>query len=94
MSSSGSLPKMICSRTRSAARSLESRALFCQERRGVVRQRSVGPSLVIGGRVPERADGGDSLVSRTKVDSQFVDEFQRVQDADRHQGCVGVRVGG
>jgi hypothetical protein len=44
--------------------------------------------------VPERADGGDSLVSRTKVDSQFVDEFQRVQDADRHQGCVGVRVGG
>jgi hypothetical protein len=67
--------------------------LLGQERRGIVRQRSVGPALVTGGRVPERAEDGDSLVSRTKVGSQLVDELQRVQDPDRHQGCVGVRVG-
>lgn len=67
--------------------------LLCQQRRGIVRQRSVRPSLVTGGRVPERAEDSDSLVSRVKVGSQLVDEFQRIQDPDRHQGCAGVRVG-
>lgn len=54
---------------------LEIKLLF-QYRRDIVRQRPVGPLLVVGGRVPERAEDRDSLVSRAEVEGQLVDKLQ------------------
>ena len=67
--------------------------LFCKNRGNIVRQRSVWPELVLGRLVPERTEHGDSLAGRAQVESQLADEFQRVQDPDRHRGCVRARVG-
>lgn len=67
--------------------------LLCQERRDIVRQRLVGPLLVIGRRVTERTEGSDGLVSRAKVECQFVDEVQRIQDPYRHWDCIRAGVG-